>query len=578
MNKMAFGEESARWRLPLSSGGKRAPEPVTLVSAPPEPDEALPQSQPAPRRNLWLSPLTRRILALNILALLVPVVGLLYLPTYRDSLVQSELGLLLVEGRLFAGALATGSVVSDPAGKDRLQPEKARQAIRRLVDPSQTRARLFLPDGIMIADSFLLSGPGGVVTITPLAPIDPNEGQLSRLATKAYDWVVSRLPSTRALPPYREAALQTADDYEEAAGALAGDPGTFVRDGGNGSIILSAAVPVQRYRQVLGALLLTRSGDNVETALRRTRLTVLGIFAVALSITVLLSLYLASTIALPIHRLADAAERVRRAKGRQATIPDLSRRGDEIGDLSGALRDMTEAQHRRMEAIERFAADVAHEIKNPLTSLRSAVETVARVENPDQQKKLMGIILDDIQRLDRLISDISDASRVDAEMARVDAGPLNLSDMLLALSDIHSATGNASAPRIGIDLPPGDRLTVLGLEGRLGQVLRNLIANAQSFSPPGGEIRIAAQRRGREIVISVEDEGPGIPPDKRKAIFERFYSERPRGEKFGTHSGLGLSISKQIVEAHGGSISADNRRDEMGRIRGARFVIRLPAL
>jgi two-component system sensor histidine kinase ChvG len=356
---------------------------------------------------------------------------------------------------------------------------------------------------------------------------------------------------------------------------MGGEPMTFVRDAGKGKMILSAAVPVQRYRQVLGALLLTKPGDDIEATLRDTRLTILGVSGIALGVTVLLSLYLASTIALPIHRLADAADRVRRDKGRQKTIPDLSARGDEIGDLSGALRDMTEAVWRRMDAIEGFAADVAHEIKNPLTSLRSAVETVARVEDPKQQKKLMSIILDDVQRLDRLISDISDASRIDAEMSRAESAPVKLRDLVLAVTDIHAATGQESAPQIKTQLPDGDSLSVLGTEGRLGQVVRNLVANAISFSPPHGVILLAARRSGRHIQLTVEDEGPGIPPDKLGAIFERFYSERPKGEKFGTHSGLGLSISKQIVEAYGGSLRADNRVDAQGRIVGARFTVTL---
>jgi two-component system sensor histidine kinase ChvG len=342
--------------------------------------------------------------------------------------------------------------------------------------------------------------------------------------------------------------------------------------------VLSVAVPVQRYRQVLGALFLTKAGKGVESTLRKTRLTIIAVSLVALGVTVLASLYLASTIALPIHRLADAADRVRRSKGRSTAIPDLSNRRDEIGDLSGALRDMTEAVWRRMDAIERFAADVAHEIKNPLTSLRSAVETVARVEDPQQQRKLMGIILDDVQRLDRLISDISDASRVDAEMSRAETGRVKVRDIITALVDIHSVTDGEGKPKVVGDLPPVDDLTVLGAEGRLGQVFRNLLSNALSFSPRNGTVMLRARRDHGRVVIMIEDQGPGIPEDKLKAIFDRFYTERPEGEKFGTHSGLGLSISQQIVEAHNGTLTASNWRDGTGRIVGARFTIDLPAI
>jgi two-component system, OmpR family, sensor histidine kinase ChvG len=531
-----------------------------------------------PRRPpLWQSPLTRRILAVNILALLIPVIGLLYLDNYRQSLIESELELLKTEAKLFSGALAASGVVTGPLGEERLLPETTRQTVRRLVDVSQTRARLFSPDGSMIADSFLLSGPGGVVEMQPLAPLDADDSFLWRAIISAYDWISGLLPNAEPLPRYTESAVQSAQDYDEAQKALGGETSTAVRDAGGGRLVLSVAVPIQRYRQVLGALFLTKPGDSIEATLRDTRLTVLGVFAVALTVTVLLSLYLASTIAWPIRRLADAAERVRRAKGRQVKIPDLSRRTDEIGELGTALRDMTEAVWKRMDAIERFAADVSHEIKNPLTSLRSAVETVARIDDPVQQRRLMSIILDDVQRLNRLITDISDASRIDAEMSRADAEPVAMREVLTAIADIHAVTADGDAPRIEVVAREGDQLMVLGMEGRLGQVVRNLVTNAISFSPAGGTVTITGWREHGRIIVTGEDEGPGIPPEKLNSIFERFYSERPEGEKFGTHSGLGLSISRQIVEAHSGTLTADNMIGPDGHVRGACFTIDLPA-
>jgi two-component system sensor histidine kinase ChvG len=270
----------------------------------------------------------------------------------------------------------------------------------------------------------------------------------------------------------------------------------------------------------------------------------------------------------PIRRLAGAAER---ARGRRARveIPDFTGRGDEIGDLSGSLREMTDALWQRMSAIESFAADVAHEIKNPLSSLRSAVETAVRIEDPANQRRLMAIILDDVERLDRLITDISDASRLDAELGRLEVAPIDIAAMLAALADLHESTKTEGAPHLVLELP--------GIETRLSQVFRNLIANAVSFSPPLGEICLTARHDGRAVLITVEDHGPGIPDDKLTAIFDRFYTERPLGEKFGTHSGLGLSISKQIVEAHRGMIWAENRKDVSGAVTGARFCIRLPA-
>jgi two-component system sensor histidine kinase ChvG len=237
---------------------------------------------------------------------------------------------------------------------------------------------------------------------------------------------------------------------------------------------------------------------------------------------------------------------------------------------------MTDALWKRMEAIETFAADVAHEIKNPLTSLRSAVETAAVVKDPVQQQKLMAIIQDDVKRLDRLISDISSASRLDAELARAQMAPLDLSRILSALAQVHEATVRSGQPRLTFKSASGDPLTVNGLEGRLVQVFQNLISNAFSFSPPGGEVRLAAQRNGRLIEVTVEDDGPGIPEENLDSIFERFYTQRPEGEAFGTHSGLGLSISRQIVEAHRGTITASNRPGTFGKPAGARFTVRLP--
>ena len=349
----------------------------------------------------------------------------------------------------------------------------------------------------------------------------------------------------------------------------------MARHDASGGYVLSVAMPVQRYRQVIGVIMLSESGSDIQEAVRDVRFVVLRIFAGALVITVLLSFYLAGTIARPVHRLAEAAARVRRGSGAEVVeIPDMTHRGDEIGDLSGALRAMTSALYQRLDAIGRFAADVSHEIKNPLTSLRSAVETASRVDDPEQQKRLMSIILDDVQRLDRLISDISDYSRLDAELSRELRETVNIRDMLHMLAELHS-TGSTQ-PKIEIDAPNDLDLSVPALESRLAQVFRNLIGNAMSFSPPEGVIRLGASRDRNTVTITVSDDGPGIPPGKLAAIFDRFYTERPAGEKFGTHSGLGLSISKQIIEAHGGTIRAENRLDAEGRVVGARFVITLP--
>jgi two-component system sensor histidine kinase ChvG len=534
---------------------------------------ARPSATTLPRRRR--SSLTRRILTLNVLALAIPVAGLLYLGEYRSSLVQQQLDLLRTEGELFSGALAASGVVTDPSGGEELLPETTRSTVRRLVDISKNRARLFDQTGALIADSARLVSPAGQFEIEILPPPE-SDTLVTRLSRQLYDWVTGLLPQRKPLPLYRERAEQVAGDYPEVLQALAGEPASALRIDHNGGLVLSVAVPVQRYRQVLGAVMLTSNGDAIDAAVRDVRFSILKVFGAALAVTILLSLYLAGTIARPVHRLAEAAERVRRGKARQMEIPDFTRRGDEIGDLSGVLREMTEALWTRMDAIEHFAADVAHEIKNPLSSLRSAVETVARMEDPAQQRKLMAIILDDVQRLDRLISDISDASRVDAELSRADKAPSDIGLLLQTLAEVHEATAKPGAPRIVVGLPKGQTLMAPVIEGRLVQVLRNLIANAISFSPPGGIITLGARRDGRRMLIYVSDQGPGVPGDKLEAIFNRFYSERPSGEKFGTHSGLGLSISRQIIEAHGGRIFAENLTDTAGASTGARFTIILP--
>src|SRR5690348_1155111 len=542
--------------------------------------QAAPAAATKPRTRPRLSPLTRRILAVNVLALGLLGLGLLYLGEYEQSLVAAQLDALRTQGQIFAAALGEGAVIDSLGEGETLIPELGRQMMRRLVEPTHTRARLFDSEGKLIADSRVLRGPGGVVQIKELPPPGAESGPLRRAAAWLYDTIMSVLPGQQHYPPYHEPVTQTAADYAEVQRALAGDISDAVRSDRDG-LVLSAAVPVQRYKQVLGAVMLSSDSSEIEQAVRSVRFQILKVFCIALGVTVLLSIYLAGTIARPIRRLAAAAERVRRGHGRQVLIPDFTRRGDEIGDLSGALREMTSALWRHIDAIEHFAADVAHEIKNPLTSLRSAVETAARVKDPEQQRKLLGVVLEDVQRLDRLITDISDASRLDAEMSRVELEPVMIGPMLETLVDVHQSTAGEEAPRLMLSLPgpvgtPQGDLPALGVEGRLVQVFRNLMVNAISFSPPGAAIHISARHEGDAVAVTIEDHGPGIPENKLEAIFERFYTERPPGEKFGTHSGLGLSISKQIIEAHRGTIRAENRHDVDGSVIGARFIVRLP--
>jgi two-component system sensor histidine kinase ChvG len=541
---------------------------------------------------LWLSQrrastsLTRRILAINLLVLIVPIGSFFFLDQYQQSLIDSEIAALRTQGEVFAGAVGAGAVGVSPGVGQRIEPVRANLMLRRLTDPTNTRARLFVNTGVLVADTQYVTLSRGFVQVEELPPPESEVGigeWIEAKTTALLNW----LPGQSELPLYEEASPSNANNYVEVQRALFGGQAAAVRRHEAGGMVISVAVPVQRYRQVVGALMLTTDGAEVEKAMRAIRLDILQVFAVALGVTVLLSLYLAGTIARPINRLAAAAERVRAGRGRHAVIPDFSGRRDEIGDLSRDLRGMTEALWLRMDAIERFAADVAHEIKNPLTSLRSAVETVARIDDPEQQKRLMSIIVDDVHRLDRLISDISDASRLDAELSRDVPTPIDLRQVLAALTDIERSIASSDRATIDWHLEEDADLTVCASESRLGQVFRNIIANAMSFSPTDGKITVRAERvrkRGGDVVVvTVEDDGPGIRQENLESIFERFYSDRPiegpdgKGEKFGTHSGLGLSISRQIVEAADGRIWAENRRRADGMICGARFVVELPA-
>ena len=516
------------------------------------------------------SPLTRRILAVNLLAPVILVCGLLYLDRYRSGLIRTELAGLATQAEMIAGAVGEGAIAGGDLDEFGINQEIAQQMVRRLAEPAHVRARLYDLSGDLIGDSRFLLSLRGIIQIEPLP--DYRADNLGGMVARWWERVTTWMPNDGSLPPYVERTAQKITDYPEALHALSGQSHFLVRARHHG-VVLSVAVPVQRYKQVVGALLLTADGASVARSLFQVRLAIFEVFAVVLLITTVLSLYLAGTIARPIRRLAVAADYVRHRRGRRLRFPDFSDRGDEIGELSVAFREMTEALWARMDAIEAFAADVAHEIKNPLTSVRSAVETVNRISDPVQQKRLLAIIADDVERLNRLITDISDASRVDAELSRAGMGSVDLARMIETMADVYRATTEEKGLAFTVNVPPGDPLTVTGIESRLVQVIRNLLANAVSFSPTGGTIALTAFRDGAQVVLSIEDDGPGIPEAKLDAIFDRFYTERPQGEKFGTHSGLGLSISKQIIEAHGGTIRAFNRNGPEGT--GARFEVRL---
>ena len=521
----------------------------------------------------------RRILAVNMISIGLLATGLLYLGEYRRGLVENELRIMTSQADLLSLALSLDpdGAVPPADGEPILRLEQATQLLRRLTDGWTARVRVFAPDGGMALDSRTLAGPGGAVEVRPLPPPGgPN------LPDRVFGFLLALFDGAfhhmETLEPYREAAEQRAADYAEVEGALKGTPGQAVRSLRDGGLILSVALPVRHFKRVVGVVFLSADSTEIDRAVRAVRLGVLVLCAGALLVTALLSAYLARSMAGPIRLLAATAEKVRSTGADRVEIPDLGRRNDEIGDLSVALRRMTQALRERMGAIERFAADVSHEIKNPLASLRSAIETVSRLNDPAKQRRLMGIVLNDVQRLDKLITDISDASRLDAELSRALGGPVDMGAMAETLVDMERRDGawpgSPGRERLTCEISGAGPFLVYGVDSRLAQVLRNLLSNAFSFTPEEGGVRVTVTREVDTVVLRVEDEGPGITAGKEEAIFDRFYSERSGDERsgYGGHSGLGLSISRQIAEAHGGRLTAANLPEG-----GAVFEMRLPA-
>jgi two-component system, OmpR family, sensor histidine kinase ChvG len=551
---------------------------------------------------LSFSSLTRRIVSLNLAGLVALVACILYLSQFRAGLIDARAQSLQVQAEIIAGAIAasatvdTNTITIDP---DRLldlkpgetyrvpdeysdfpiNPERVAPILRQLILPTGTRARIFDREGGLILDSASLLRTGQVVSneLAPLSSAKPGIVERTMIAIRT--WL-----NRGDLPLYHELGPENGRGYQEVMKSLNGQGDSMVRINERGQVIVSVAVPVQRNREIYGALMLSTKGGDIDQMVTAERFAILKVGGVASAVMILLSLLLASTIAGPVRRLADSAERVRRRIRTRVEIPDFTGRRDEIGHLSGALRAMTDALYNRMEAIEMFAADVAHELKNPLTSLRSAVETLPLARNENSRARLLAVIEHDVKRLDRLISDISDASRLDAELQRQD---MTLVDLRLLLSTLTSVANETKLGHdVGVEIRfegrnPNDPFSVPGHDSRLGQVISNLLVNAQSFSTAGGKVRIICRRVRSEIEIIVDDDGPGIRDDALERIFERFYTDRPH-QGFGQNSGLGLSISKQIIEAHGGRIWAENRvgpvdADGQATVAGARFVVRLPA-
>lgn len=550
----------------------------------------IPPTVPLERRGTSrrISPLLRRILLVNMLPPFLLAATLLYLDQYQDGLLAAEVQGLRTQARIYANGIAEAGVrIQDDRAT--LLPDTARPLLRRLTEPSPaTQAKLFDNNGLLVADSRLREGPGGAIVTEPLPPPGapgPIAGTLGRLYETVLDWfprprvrgpavVVDETPGAASFEWQPDLGP---DRREELRLALEGGVNPYVRRTADGRLLVSVAEPARRANQPVGIVLLTREAREVDQRVMEIRGSVLVLFVMALALTVALSVYLARTLASPMLELAASAASMRAGKGRGGSVSaPLMARQDEIGILARALQSGTNALWARVDANERFAADVAHELRNPLTSVRSAIETLRRVENPEQQKRLLAIIAEDAVRMDRLIGDISDSSRVDAELSRSVAEPVDIGPILATLVELHTTTRGEEDPQMRIEAPA--HLVVRGVEGRLVQVFRNLLGNAISFSPARGVVQVRARRTGAVAEISIEDEGPGIPEAKLEGIFDRFYTERPSGERFGQHSGLGLSISRQIVEGLGGRIMAENRRNPEGSVAGARFVVRLPVV
>ena len=510
------------------------------------------------RRGAWFpgSRLSGLIVGLNLLGLAILIIGALILNGSRQGLLKGRLDSLTLQGQIIANVIDQTATVGDPAPA--LSPDIAGSVLKSLFIPRSQRARLFDAHGRLLADSYVVANRVDVSPLPP--PRAPGDiGVRQRVGP----------------PPIRFADEARAALHRELVGALSGVVvGDLARFDENGRKVVSVSIPIRRVRAVLGVL--TLESGSVEQDVVAQRWALIPFILVAIGVTLLSSLLLTQLVAVPVLRLARAADRVRLSRSRAIALPDLAGRDDELGDLTRSLEAMTSALTERMDAIDRFAADVAHELRNPMTSIRSAVETLGLVKTDAQRERLTGILQNDIGRMERLITDISNASRLDAELSRDAPTPLDAVRLTADICKLYQATIKPGQPRVVFIAPPAGRTVhINGREGPLSQVFRNLIDNARSFSSPDGEVRVILTAQRDEVRVEVDDDGPGMPSDNLETVFERFYTSRPKGAAFGGNSGLGLAIARQIIETHSGSIWAENREED-GRVVGARFVVALP--
>jgi two-component system sensor histidine kinase ChvG len=496
--------------------------------------------------------LLHRILAINIFALAILAGSIFYLDGFRRRLTEGTVATAAMQVRIVSDSLALA------------EPHERASLLQRLGQHSQARLRVFGPDGSLRMDSW-----NGIQPTYELRDpaLEDWRKHFSRTMDNAFDAIVGA-PSPPKLQVPEARQLQ---GWAEASAALhTGKTVTMIRRAPEGTPYISAAAPVARSGDVV---LLSRNARHIRRIVREERQTLLEILLITISVSILLSLFLARTIATPLQRLARAAQRVRLGRDREVAIPRLPSRHDEVGLLARALADMTQTLRNRIDATEAFAADVTHELKNPLASLRSAVESLDRVDDPQLRRQLIDVIHHDVVRLDRLIVDIAEVSRLDAELSRARFEPIDLGCLIESLVTLWEPRAETHQVRIAFARPRKGSAVISGDEARLTRAIDNIVDNAISFSPPGGLVEITAAHVDGEVLVSVEDEGPGVPEDLRAAIFRRFHSLRPANEEFGRHSGLGLAIAKATVEGHDGTITAEDRHD--GR-PGARFVFRFP--
>jgi two-component system, OmpR family, sensor histidine kinase ChvG len=523
--------------------------------------------QRAPR--LRMPKLWMLITQINLAVLCVLLLGLIAITEARRGVVAAKLDSLNAQAEIIASVITETAVYGDPPGP-RMDNESAREVLRRLSSlyvPEESRAILHAPGPTRIADSDLIAGQ---VEVTPLPPPGETAPPQPRAASR---WLSAMFEPVAMLwtTPESRAYLDLTLSEEVARAFDTGEPQRGVRRASNGARVVSVTLPIQLIQAVVGTV--TYESYDLDALVAEERVFLIYFVLFAAGIISLGTVILTMSIAGPLGRLAEAARRVRLAGGSRVPLPDFGERRDEIGALSTAFTQMTNALYDRLDAIESFAADVAHEIKNPLTSIRSAAETLPLVRDEAQRARLIAVIQHDVRRLDRLITDISNASRLDAELAREDLALVDIARLLGDIASLHRPEAEGAPARVVVEAGPGP-LTLRGHEGPLSRVFINLVDNALTFSPPGGVVTLTARRTGAahgRIRVTVEDEGPGIPTESLEAIFDRFHTRRPDGAAFGAHSGLGLAIARQIVNAHGGAIRAGNRPEG-----GAIFTVDLP--